>query len=110
MLDCDKTIGRYYIIGPQHLQGFFWKLPVIRRIQEDEVKNLIETSTTPATKPRPAITFEKEENVRIIEGPFKHFIGVVEEINEERGKLKVMVTIFGRPTPVELDFLQVEKL
>jgi transcription termination/antitermination protein NusG len=77
---------------------------------EDEVKNLIETSTTPSAKPRPAITFEKEENVRIIEGPFKHFIGIVEEVNEERGKLKVMVTIFGRPTPVELDFLQVEKL
>jgi transcriptional antiterminator NusG len=77
---------------------------------EDEVKNLVETMTTPATKPRPAITFDKEENVRIIEGPFKHFIGVVEEVNEERGKLKVMVTIFGRPTPVELDFLQVEKL
>ena len=50
------------------------------------------------------------ENVRIIEGPFKHFIGIVEDINEEKGKLKVMVTIFGRPTPVELDFLQVEKL
>lgn len=77
---------------------------------EDEVQNLLEAMNTPANKPRPAITFEKEENVRIIEGPFKHFIGVVEDINEERGKLKVMVTIFGRPTPVELDFLQVEKL
>jgi len=77
---------------------------------EDEVKNLIDATSSPAAKPRPAITFEKEENVRIIEGPFKHFIGVVEEVNEERGKLKVMVTIFGRPTPVELDFLQVEKL
>ncbi len=77
---------------------------------EDEVRNLVETVTGPEKKPRPAITFEKEENVRIIEGPFKHFIGVVEEVNEERGKLKVMVTIFGRPTPVELDFLQVEKL
>jgi transcriptional antiterminator NusG len=78
---------------------------------EDEVNNLLETVNAPSgSKPRPAITFEKEENVRIIEGPFKHFIGVVEEINEEKGKLKVMVTIFGRPTPVELDFLQVEKL
>jgi transcriptional antiterminator NusG len=78
---------------------------------EDEVQNLLDTvNAAPGTKPRPAITFEKEENVRIIEGPFKHFIGVVEEINEEKGKLKVMVTIFGRPTPVELDFLQVEKL
>jgi transcriptional antiterminator NusG len=56
------------------------------------------------------VSFEKEENVCIIEGPFKHFIGIVEEINHERGKLRVMVTIFGRPTPVELDFLQVEKM
>jgi transcriptional antiterminator NusG len=78
---------------------------------EDEVQNLLDTVNAPSgAKPRPAITFEKEENVRIIEGPFKHFIGVVEEVNEEKGKLKVMVTIFGRPTPVELDFLQVEKL
>jgi transcriptional antiterminator NusG len=78
---------------------------------EDEVQNLLATMNAPSgAKPRPAITFEKEENVRIIEGPFKHFIGVVEDINEEKGKLKVMVTIFGRPTPVELDFLQVEKL
>ena len=78
---------------------------------DDEVKNLMDIINPAAgTKPKPAISFEKEENVRIIEGPFKHFIGVVEEINEEKGKLKVMVTIFGRPTPVELDFLQVEKL
>lgn len=78
---------------------------------EDEVKDLLNVTTaTPGSKPRPAITFEKEENVRIIEGPFKHFVGVVEEVNEDKGKLKVMVTIFGRPTPVELDFLQVEKV
>lgn len=77
----------------------------------DEVANLLNTIADPdASKPRPAVSFEKEENVRIIEGPFKHFIGIVEEINQERGKLKVMVTIFGRPTPVELDFLQVEKI
>ncbi|MDR0956887.1 MAG: transcription termination/antitermination protein NusG [Endomicrobium sp.] len=78
---------------------------------QDEVVNLINTVINPNTsKPKPAISFEKEENVRIIEGPFKHFIGMVEEINQERGKLRVMVVIFGRPTPVELDFLQVEKI
>ena len=78
---------------------------------EDEVKNLTDIIAAPqGVKPRPLVTFEKEENVRIIEGPFKHFIGIVEEINEEKGKLKVMVTIFGRPTPVELHYLQVEKL
>jgi transcription termination/antitermination factor NusG len=78
---------------------------------QDEVASLLNTIVNPdASKPRPAVSFEKEENVRIIEGPFKHFIGIVEEVNQEKGKLKVMVTIFGRPTPVELDFLQVEKI
>ena len=78
---------------------------------DDEVANLIGITEAPqGARPRPIVTFEKEENVRIIEGPFKHFIGIVEEVHEEKGKLKVMVTIFGRPTPVELHFLQVEKL
>ncbi|MDR1122896.1 MAG: transcription termination/antitermination protein NusG [Endomicrobium sp.] len=78
---------------------------------QDEVDNLLNIIINPSvSKPRPAISFKKEENVRIVEGPFKHFIGTVEEINQEKGKLRVMVTIFGRPTPVELDFLQVEKI
>ncbi|MCA6084625.1 transcription termination/antitermination protein NusG [Candidatus Endomicrobiellum agilis] len=78
---------------------------------QNEVESLLDIVINPdASKPRPAVSFEKEENVRIIEGPFKHFIGIVDEINHERGKLRVMVTIFGRPTPVELDFLQVEKM
>jgi transcriptional antiterminator NusG len=78
---------------------------------QNEVADLLNIIVNPsASKPRPAVSFEKEENVRIIEGPFKHFIGIVEEANQEKGKLKVMVTIFGRPTPVELDFLQVEKI
>lgn len=78
---------------------------------EAEVQNLLDLVTAqPTQKPRPAVTFTKEENVRITDGPFSHFLGKVEEINEERQKLKVMVSIFGRSTPVELDFLQVEKL
>ena len=80
-------------------------------LNEDEVKNLMNLMEQPAqSKPKPAVSFEREENVRIVDGPFKHFVGVVEEINEEKGKLKVMVTIFGRPTPVELDFFQIEKM
>ncbi|MDR0915305.1 MAG: transcription termination/antitermination protein NusG [Endomicrobium sp.] len=78
---------------------------------QDEVNNLIKNIIcTKDSKPKPAILFDKEENVRIIDGPFKHFVGMVEEINQEKGKLRVMVSIFGRPTPVELDFLQVEKM
>jgi len=80
-------------------------------LMDEEIKNIMELVASPSTaKPKPAVLFDKGENVRINEGPFRHFIGSVEEINPERGKLKVMVSIFGRPTPVELDFLQVEKL
>ncbi|MDA3793094.1 MAG: transcription termination/antitermination protein NusG [Elusimicrobia bacterium] len=59
--------------------------------------------------PRPAVTFKSGDNVRIIDGPFDNFMGIVEETDEGKQKVKVMVTIFGRTTPVELDFLQVEK-
>jgi transcriptional antiterminator NusG len=55
------------------------------------------------------MTFEKNDPVRIVDGPFANFSGKVDEINPERGTLRVMVTIFGRATPVELEFLQVEK-
>jgi len=67
-------------------------------------------NSTSQEKPKPAVQFEKGENVRIIEGPFKHFMGVVEDVNEQKAKLRVTVTVFDRPTPVELDFLQVEKV
>ena len=62
-----------------------------------------------AERPRPKMTFEKNDSVRIVDGPFANFSGKVDEVNAERGTLRVMVTIFGRATPVELEFLQVEK-
>jgi len=83
--------------------------PVPLRDKElNEIMELVEQGST--AKPKPAVIFEKDETVRIIDGPFANFVGVVEEVNEEKGKLKAMVTIFGRQTPVELDFLQVERM
>ncbi|MFH1715440.1 MAG: transcription termination/antitermination protein NusG [Elusimicrobiota bacterium] len=80
-------------------------------LREAEVAAVLNAIEVPSgAKPKPAIIFEKDETVRIIDGPFANFIGVVEDVNHEKGKLKVMVTIFGRSTPVELDFLQVEKM
>ena len=75
----------------------------------DEVNGILYRQTTAADKPRPKQNFEKGENVRITDGPFVNFTGKVEEVHPERDTLRVMVTIFGRSTPVELEFLQVEK-
>jgi transcriptional antiterminator NusG len=76
----------------------------------DEVNAILYRQASSAERPRPKLTFERNENVRIIDGPFTNFSGKVEEVNAERNTLRVMVTIFGRSTPVELDFLQVEKV
>jgi transcriptional antiterminator NusG len=76
----------------------------------DEVNSILYRQASSAERPRPKMSFEKGENVRIIDGPFNNFSGKVDEVNPERNTLRVLVTIFGRATPVELDFLQVEKV
>ena len=76
----------------------------------DEVNSVLYRQASSAERPRPKMTFEKNESVKIVDGPFTNFSGKVDEINFERNTLRVMVTIFGRSTPVELDFLQVEKI
>ena len=76
----------------------------------DEVNSILYRQASSAERPRPKLSFEKGENVRINDGPFNNFSGKVDEVNTERGTLRVMVTIFGRATPVELEFLQVEKV
>jgi len=78
-------------------------------LSADEVNSILYRQASSAERPRPKLTFEKNESVRIVDGPFTNFSGKVDEINSERNTLRVMVTIFGRSTPVELDFLQVEK-
>ncbi len=79
-------------------------------LSADEVNSILYRQQSSAERPRPRQTFEKGEQVRINDGPFTNFSGKVDDINPERDTLRVLVTIFGRPTPVELDFLQVEKV
>ena len=79
-------------------------------LSTEEVDQILNRAAISAEKPKPKLTFEKNEQVKIIEGPFSNFTGVVDEINPDRNTLRVLVTIFGRATPVELDFLQVEKV
>lgn len=76
----------------------------------DEVNSILYRQASSSERPRPKLSFEKGEQVRINEGPFTNFTGKVDEVNPERDTLRVLVTIFGRATPVELDFLQVEKV
>jgi transcriptional antiterminator NusG len=79
-------------------------------LSKEEVDHVLEQVRTAAEKPKPKYSFDRGDQVRINEGPFASFNGVVDEVNPDKNTLKVMVTIFGRSTPVELDFLQVEKL
>jgi len=79
-------------------------------LTREEVDQIIQQVTVAAEKPKPKYSFDRGDQVRINEGPFTSFNGVVDDVNIDRNTLKVMVTIFGRSTPVELDFLQVEKL
>ncbi|MDI6757595.1 MAG: transcription termination/antitermination protein NusG [Endomicrobiia bacterium] len=79
-------------------------------LKEEEVAAIKEILAAPNLRPRPVVTFEKDETLRIIDGPFKLLMGIVQDIYPDKARLKLMVTIFGRPTPVELDFTQVEKM
>lgn len=79
-------------------------------LHQEEVDRIINQVTTSAEKPKPKFVYKEGEQVRIVDGPFSNFTGSVEDVNHDRNTLKIMVTIFGRSTPVELDFLQVEKI
>jgi len=75
-----------------------------------EIKTILKQTETTKAKPIPKVLFEKGEAVRVKEGPFNNFNGLVEEVNHEKGKVKVSIAIFGRSTPVELEMWQVEKV
>ncbi|MFH1519001.1 MAG: transcription termination/antitermination protein NusG [Candidatus Omnitrophota bacterium] len=79
-------------------------------ISQDEVDRILVKAEESKAKPAPKVSFSKGENIRVIEGPFINFNGVIEAVSLDKGKLKVNVSIFGRTTPVELEFWQVEKV
>ena len=79
-------------------------------LRADEISTILKQAKEAKEKPTPKVIFEKGENVRVTDGPFTNFNGVIEEANLTKGKIKVMISIFGRATPVELETWQVEKV
>ncbi|NIP31121.1 MAG: transcription termination/antitermination factor NusG [Candidatus Dadabacteria bacterium] len=79
-------------------------------VKEEEVMRIKTQIQEGTLKPKPKVAFEKGETIKVIEGPFANFSGTIEEIKPEKAKVQVLVTIFGRTTPIELDFNQVEKI
>jgi len=99
-----NTPGVTGIVSSQDDKGRIEPVP----LDDREVKTILRQMEAEA--PRVKVGFNRGQSVRIVDGPFIDFIGVVDDINAEKGKVKVMVSFFGRETPVELDFLQVERL
>lgn len=79
-------------------------------LSESEIKTIMDQVKGESARPKPKFSFDKGEGVRVIDGPFLNFNGVVDDVNLDKGKVRVMVSIFGRATPVELEFSQIEKV
>ena len=100
----------YFVKNTPGVSGFIGSGSKPIALHDHEVQTILKQAEEKKERPSPRVVFEVGEGVRIIEGPFTNFNGTVEEINPSRGKLKVMVSIFGRLTPVELEYWQVERL
>jgi transcriptional antiterminator NusG len=107
-LEMDDELW-HVVKNTPRVTGFVGGGQVPTPLTADEVNQTLYRQKSSAEKPRPKMTFEKNDRVKIVDGPFANFTGSVEEVNEDRNTLKVMVTIFGRGTPVELEYFQVEK-
>ena len=111
LVEMDMTDEAWHVVkNTAKVTGFVGAGAKPTPLSKEEVEQILQQVRTAAEKPKPKYMFEKGEQVRINEGPFTSFNGTVDEVNLDRNTLKVMVTIFGRATPVELDFLQVEKI
>ncbi len=111
MIEMEMNEKVWYVVKETpRITGFLGDANVPLALSADEVSRIMEQMTGVADKPRPKFPYSFGESVRVIDGPFANFTGVLDEVNMERGKVKVMVSIFGRSTPVELEFSQIEKI
>ena len=111
LVKMEMTDGAYHLIkNTPKVTGFLGADNKATPITEDEAMRILHQVKEGVERPKPMVTFEIGEKVRVADGPFATFEGHVEEVDEQRARLKVGVSIFGRPTPVELEFGQVEKV
>ena len=111
LVEMEMTDDSWYLVkNTPGVSGFIGSGRKPLPLRESEVASIIKQAEEKKEKPTPKISFEKGESVRVKEGPFINFNGIIEEMNPNKGKLKVMVAIFGRTTPVELEYWQVEKI
>lgn len=111
LVQMELTDDSWYLVrNTPGISGFVGSGKHPLPLPESEVNDILKQQEDKTSKPKPKIDFATGENVRVKEGAFANFNGIIEELNPNRGKLKVMVTIFGRQTPVELEYWQVEKI
>jgi len=111
LIEMNMSDDLWHLIRSIHrVTGFISSGGRPTALSEEEINDLMTSLMASSEKPKPKFKYESGETVKIIDGPFANFVGVVDDINNEKSTLKVSVTIFGRQTPVELDFLQVEKI
>ncbi|MEA3305245.1 MAG: transcription termination/antitermination protein NusG [Candidatus Omnitrophota bacterium] len=111
LVEMELTDDTWYLIkNTPGVSGFIGSGRKPVSLHESEITAILKQAEIAKEKPTPKVIFEKSEEVRVLEGPFTNFNGTIEEINPAKGKLKVSISIFGRSTPVELEYWQVEKV
>ena len=111
LIDMDLTDESWYLVkNTPGISGFVGSGRKPIPLNDEDIKDILKQQDEKTAKPKPKVEFEIGESIRVKEGAFANFNGTVDEVNPNKGKLKVMVSIFGRSTPVELEYWQVEKI
>lgn len=100
----------HIVTGTAKVSGFLGGRRTPVPISEEEADKILNRMESGKLKPKPKFSFEPGDDIRVIDGPFTNFNGTVEKVNPDKGKIRVLVSIFGRSTPVELEFVQVAKI